>query len=478
MLWLALHLPRLPLEVFERAAPLPGPAVVVAGDGRTVVLPNAAAMHHGIAPGQKLPAALALVSGLEVHTRNRPAEQQALESLALWAEQFTPTLHLQPPDALLLEVGGCLRLFGGLDALAGCVRDGLAELGFDATLASAPTPAGALLLARNGLDSLVTELPALRSRLRMLPVDSIEAEAAVLQSLARLGARTVDDVLRLPREGLARRFGTALLDGLDRALGHRPDPRAPFVPPARFENRLVLPAPVPTVEPLLFGLRRLAVELCGFLAGRQEGATRLRLRLEHEDHPPTGVRLELSMPSRDAAHLMVLARERLSRLALPGPVEAFGLTLEESAQLAPRSLSFLAEPGSGAESRAALVERLRARLGRDAVHGLALVPEHRPELAHRVAEPGTPAASLHHAPRPLWLLATPRPLAAGPQGPRLDGPLALLDGPERIESGWWDEGDVRRDYFVARDNGRARLWIYREIGPGPGERWYLQGLFA
>jgi protein ImuB len=232
------------------------------------------------------------------------------------------------------------------------------------------------------------------------------------------------------------------------------------------------------VEPLLFGFRRLALELCGFLAGRQQGATRLQLTLEHEDHPPTRVRLELSMPSRDAAHLGVLARERLSRLALPGPVEAFGLALEESMQLAPRSLSFLAEPGSGAESRAALVERLRARLGREAVHGLALVPEHRPELAHRAAEPGTPAARPHDAPRPLWLLAEPRPLAAGPQGPRLDGPLELLEGPERIESGWWDDGDVRRDYFVARATTQARLWVYREIGADAAERWYLQGLFA
>lgn len=478
MLWLALHLPRLPLEVFERVTPLPGPAVVATGDGRTVVLPNAAAARHGITPGQKLSAALALVPGLEARTRNPPAEQQALESLALWAEQFTPTLHLQPPDGLLLEIGGCLRLFGGLEALAVRARDGLAELGFDATLASAPTSAGALLLARNGLDSLVTDLPALRSRLRMLPVEGLDAEAAVLDNLARLGARTVDDVLRLPREGLARRFGTALLDGLDRALGHRPDPRAPFVPPARFESRLALPAPVPAVEPLLFGLRRLALELCGFLAGRQQGATRLQLWLEHEDHPPTGVRLELSMPCRDAAHLMTLAREHLSRLSLPGPVEAFGLVLEECAQLAPRNLSFLAEPGSGAESRAALVERLRARLGREAVHGLALVPEHRPELAHRTAEPGTPASSPRLAPRPLWLLAAPRPLATGPQGPQLDGPLELLDGPERIESGWWDDGDVRRDYFIARSRARARLWIYREIAPGAAERWYLQGLFA
>jgi protein ImuB len=53
------------------------------------------------------------------------------------------------------------------------------------------------------------------------------------------------------------------------------------------------------------------------------------------------------------------------------------------------------------------------------------------------------------------------------------GDFVLLAGPERIESGWWDGDDAKRDYFVARLPNAALAWIFREEG-----QWYLHGLFA
>jgi protein ImuB len=77
--------------------------------------------------------------------------------------------------------------------------------------------------------------------------------------------------------------------------------------------------------------------------------------------------------------------------------------------------------------------------------------------------------------RPVWLLALPEPL-----GHRLEAqPWVLRDGPERIESGWWDGADVRRDYFVALNPRGETVWIYRDhrYGIDDGE-WFLQGVFA
>ena len=58
-------------------------------------------------------------------------------------------------------------------------------------------------------------------------------------------------------------------------------------------------------------------------------------------------------------------------------------------------------------------------------------------------------------------------------------PWVLRDGPERIESGWWDGADVRRDYFVAENPRGEIVWIYRDhrYGIDDGE-WFLHGVFA
>ena len=116
------------------------------------------------------------------------------------------------------------------------------------------------------------------------------------------------------------------------------------------------------------------------------------------------------------------------------------------------------------------------------MYGIRHVAEHRPERAWCVTEPAIDArtAAAATAPasavtRPAWLLAAPQPLEASRGRPH-HGALQLLRGPERIESGWWDCNDVQRDYYVAKNNTGALLWIYRECR---GERrWFLHGIFG
>ena len=56
------------------------------------------------------------------------------------------------------------------------------------------------------------------------------------------------------------------------------------------------------------------------------------------------------------------------------------------------------------------------------------------------------------------------------------GSARILMGPERIESGWWDGGDVRRDYYLIETRAGQQGWAYRAVGED-GPLW-LQGWFA
>ncbi len=427
-----------------------------------------------------LSAAYALVPDLVVRTRDPTAEHAALASIALWSEQFTPTLSLVPPSAVLLEIGGSMRYFGGLARLRERLASGIADLGYRCAPAFAPTPTGGLLLARSGSAAPVLTADALPAALARLPLALLDCDIATIDALAAMGVHSFGDCLRLPRDGLARRFGQPLVDEIDRALGRRPDPRPPFIAPAQYRGQLELPAPVAEVDALAFALKRLVGELCGWLLGRGLGTMRMRLDLSHDlrrdRSAATTIVIRLSSPSRSPDHLLAVWRERLARLVLVDRVGGLVLLTEETASLASRNRGLLPGDDAAASEGSSLVDRLRARLGDEAIVRVEPHADHRPERAWRTGELDSPAASPGSgapAPRPSWLLPEPERLGRVFES---DRPWVLMDGPERIESGWWEGGDVRRDYYIARSPRGEVCWIYRD--PRYEGEWFLHGVFG
>ncbi len=476
VLWLAAHFPRLPLDALLPGTRQARAAVVTAPDDsrRPVVACNERAARQGIAPGLGLNAALARVPGLRVEERRPAAEAALLDRLGRWALQFTPVVSLEPPGAVLAEVRGSLDLFGGTLALVRRALAGLSANGLVASLALAPTPRAALWLARADLATTVTRTDALPGLASRLPLACLHWPEDTVATLAGLGIASVADLLRLPRTGFAARFGPQLLDELDEGFGRRPAPRRRHVVPERFDERFELSAAAEAtalLEPVLeHGLARLEA----FLRARASGVRLLRVDLLHRAGEPTRLSLALARMAGDAAGLRLLLRERLGRCRLDLPV--VGLRLRSGVLLPLRIRDAeLFDRGRNAdpEATAQLLDLLRARLGHDAVFSVQPVAEHRPERAFRIAEPG-PAAGLPvpwpaaRPARPLWMLAEPQPLDGW------DG--TLVTGPERIETGWWDGHDVRRDYYVAMSRAGVRLWIFRERPPG--QDWFLHGVFG
>lgn len=446
----------------------------------------------------RLADAWALLPELAVRERDPARELRQLETLACWAGSFTSEVSLALPDALLLEVRGSLRLFGGIEALLARILGELAAQGHATKAALAPTPYAALWLAaaagageacepgedrrRAGVHAAgvprCLKLSDLSDALAPLPLDVLSLDAAQRRRLAGFGVRRIGDLLGLPRSGLARRFGAGFVTLLAQALGELPDLRRRYRFPETFRQSLELPARVEDAARLLFAARRLVHILCGRLAARSSGVARCELLLEHERGSATALELFFASATRDPERIARVLRERLERLPLPAPVERLVLAAESPEPLPGRESGLFGE-NAAAEGVMSLVERLRARLGEGSVHALALRSEHRPELASVPSNHVDGSVALLPAPRPCWLLAQPQPLAEIDGCPQRNGPLKLLAGPERIESGWWDAGEenalgeVRRDYFVAFSRQHEWLWIFRDT-----DRWFLHGFFA
>jgi protein ImuB len=175
--------------------------------------------------------------------------------------------------------------------------------------------------------------------------------------------------------------------------------------------------------------------------------------------------------TRRIEHIINVLRERLAREELPDRVEAIRLVSEEIAPLPGQEGELFAGAHHRGENGAHWIERVRARLGDDAVRELCLHADHRPERAWRYRGAASASARLpSDAPqRPLWLLPQPRPLGAD----LASAQLSLSSGPERIESGWWDGDEIGRDYFVGSDAQGAKLWLYRDRGG----HWFVHGVF-
>ena len=183
MLWLALHFPLLPLE----ALPLRQSPSAVVARGR-VQVGDAEAVAAGVCAGQKLSTALGLQPGLSVFERCAAREQQALESLACWAGRFTPTISLVSPDTLLLEIGGCLRLFGGAESIITAVLAGCTEQSYSTRWSVAPTPLGAGWLARMGSSEIHAEQAAMQTALAALPctIPEVSPQISNLDQLVKI----------------------------------------------------------------------------------------------------------------------------------------------------------------------------------------------------------------------------------------------------------------------------------------------------
>jgi len=490
-LWIAIHLPLLPLEVFSPRWSDDHCTVVL--EQERVAAMSALAQQAGVELGMRRGGALMLAPQSQFQQRAPQLEAEALHAVAMALLQFTPQLAQAEEATLLLDVGASLRLFGGIRALCRQVAASLRALGFTAMLSCAPTARGAWLLARCNAGRALT-MEALVRRMDRLPGSLLPPARPYLSWFEGIGCMTLGEMRRLPRPGLQRRCGRALLDMLDDAHGERPELHQWLEAPASFRAKLELFDRVENAEALLFGAHRLLLQLTGWLSARQLAVERIHLLLEHERgkvaRPPTLIEIVLAEPTWRDAHLVRLLKERLAKQVLDAPVIGLCLEAPQVQPMAAPSDSLFPEPGGSKEDWQRLLELLTARLGPDNVLQAAPRADYRPEHANAwvsVQEKIRPADAraqlppdMPSLPRPAWLLAKPIALLMRDHRPYYGSPLRIMSTGERIEAGWWGQMQTR-DYFIAEGADRAHYWLYRERNPNdtePTPRWYLQGLFG
>jgi protein ImuB len=490
------------------------PLVLVApgkGGARVVAL-NRAAQRGGLSVGDLLSNARSKVSGLRSVDADPAADAAALEKLALWALRYTPTAaawdETSGCDGLFLDIAGCDHLFGGEEALLEDLFQRLRDFGLAPRLAIADTAGAAWALARHGQSVSVIVPPGCEAEvLRKLPLAGLRLSENAQSLLRRLGLRRIGELMDQPRGPLGARFDGGLLNRLDQALGRRPEPLTPVVPPPVYHARAMFIEPIASAEHVMVAAERLLHELAQTLTVDDAGARVLRLLLFRVDGGTVSLDLGLAAPTRDVQHMVRLFALRLERLQ-NGLESGFGfeaaaIHVSVAEALAPRQSGLMmGEEGAAPDGLARLIDRVQQRLGPGAVIRLDPRQSHIPECAEQNVDAGAEAvprepagaavANVPVAPRPILLLPEPetvQAVAVIPDGPprqfRWRGVMhqvTAAEGPERITPEWWQRrGAAERDYYVVEDTEGRRFWLYRDGLYGSGAalpKWFVHGVFA
>ncbi|MHC4695898.1 MAG: Y-family DNA polymerase, partial [Planctomycetota bacterium] len=282
---LAIHIPFLSTDRLRRSHSATGidlqgssshttddkPVVTVSSRGQAlhIVHLSRTAYEQGIRPGQTLADAKAMVPDIVTHDDDPTADRRQLESLAVWAGCLSPIVHIEDHDTLLADVTGCEQLFKGEANLLSRAIEGLKAQGFTARGAIADTPGGAWAIAHAHPEPAVIAGPGQTSaELVPLPVWSLRIDPKTIASLASVGVETIASLLYLPRSSLASRFGEALCDRIDQALGDLPEVLTPYRPPSALTSRFHLGAATTRIDRLTEAIRQALERFCKQLERR------------------------------------------------------------------------------------------------------------------------------------------------------------------------------------------------------------------
>ncbi|AOT09314.1 Y-family DNA polymerase [Pseudoalteromonas luteoviolacea] len=470
MLWLYLHFPQLQLDGLLAQDALMPPTIIVSSKKHVVVQLNDAARQLGINIGMGLGTAAAMNTSLSVYEFKERNEQQRIQELAQCLYLDTAEIHISAPNGLLLKVSNMLPLHPNLAHYWKVIQTRLMSQQVYYHFGLGYSPLAAQLLAQAAFDKIDEDKATLSAEVGKLPIGSLAFSERRKQQLQRVGVKTVQSLLDIPLVELGKRFDTELVHYVGRLQGKLHHPVEFYQPPQIFQRDITLLFELENLSYLTKPLYKLLQQLEEFLKSRDKLTHEIALTLVQRDTEAIVLKVGSSQGEYRAQKWQDLCHLVLERTQLSAPLQAITLRVDKFCEPSNHNDDLFSEP-IGTMSRADLLSVLRAKLGEGAIHGIQTMPDARPEYATNHCEPrlqcSKPSVTEKSAPllRPNFLLAQIQPL---------HNKVMLLQGPERISTGWWDGHEIERDYFIAQDEQFRRLWIFKDRQ----QRWFIHGIFS
>lgn len=444
-------------------------ALVDAEVSKTVIVQfNAAAAACGVEAGQTPSQAMARCERLAIKPRSTALERTLTEVLLQTAYAFSPDIESTDLDLCTLKLKGLqLQTNEALAAWTKQIIAALAQLGLEAKVGIAPTPALAAIAACS--NSIVHD-PA--EFVATLPVETLHPSSEMLNVLGRWGIRTVGAFLNLGKEHVVERLGAEALDLFERVSIHSIRPLQLVSPPPEFSEKMDFEHEVEKTEPLLFVLRRFIEQLSIRVELLHRVIGELQLQLGLSSGAEYQHTLKVPSPTSNLTKLFRMLHTHLETLRTDSPI--ISLRLQAKSCL-PEKHQFglfeatLRDPNHFAETLA----RLAAVCGSDRVGTPVLEATHRPD-SFRIQVPVFSHSTHYTTPRQSIGLqlrryrpALPASIEFRDQRPSsvrcrtINGVVSDIRGPFYSSGNWWDDDRWAREEWDVQTADGALYRIYQ-----------------
>ncbi|KQM69639.1 nucleotidyltransferase [Pedobacter sp. Leaf216] len=448
----------------------------------------------GIHQGMPLADARAIVPGLEVIENQSHKSEKLLKAIGEWCIRYSPLVAIEEDQGLTLDISGCAHLWGGEREYLREIVNRLRGLGYYVRAAVSDTMGTAWAVSRYGKTTPIVKSGEELSALLSLPPMALRLSPLASQKLIKLGLKTVESFISMPRSVLRRRIGEESMERIEQVLGQKQERFSPIALPEVYSARLESMEPIRTRKGIELAIEKLLTQLCAHLKKDGMGIRSALLQSYRIDGKLIRTVIGTNGPSANISHLFKLFSLKIDQIEPKMGIELFTMDAAKVETLDPRQEAlWMAEKGMEDQKVCELLDRLAGKVGPQAIQRYLPQPHHWPERSIKKVDSLLEPLSLPwrtDRPRPVQLLNIPEPVQVS--APIPDYPPMLFryqgithqvkkaDGPERIEREWWLEEGEHRDYYQLEDAEGKRYWLFRS-GHYSSEKtsgWFIHGFFA
>ena len=424
------------------------------------------ALAAGVIPGMTLSMAMTLCPKLLTKAYQADAERGLLHRLALWAYQYSHQVAIWN-KGLCIEVSKSKSLFGDLTELTQTLKNAATSQSFQIQLAFGYTPEMAALFVQEGLRPKENTF---HKTLSHIAIDAATIPREQIKRLKNMGFRTIGDYFSAPSRARQARIHQDTFLYFDAIAGRHQTPLSWFSPPPVFDQSIEFLRGLESIDMLKFPINRLTQDAAHWLKQRLCATSQLQWEITLENRNSHHLKISLNHPVNSVIGIADPSWLQLEKFFPESPMTSIRLTIQQVHQASPQKRDLFIQTHD--TDRSQLLDRLTVRLGKECIKTPRRLQDPRPEYANQLDNNNYNTYPLPNLPpRPIWLLDPPESLGSSPE----KAGHTLLQGPERIESGWWDFEPACRRYWICLFQHTRISWIFQDQY---SKSWWLAGWFT